>query len=164
MNGLLCYCRAGFEPELAGELGFTSPDVPQVEAVSAARRYRTLHTAIRRGLVTACHDCSDGGLAVALAEMAIGGRLGADLDCDAAPGATRLSDLELLYSESQSRLVVTVSPENQAAFETLFAGQPVGRLGAVTEAPALLLRRGQTRLCQEPAEELAQAFKATLNW
>ncbi|KHK03857.1 AIR synthase-related protein [Desulfovibrio sp. TomC] len=150
--------------ELADELGFTSPDVPQVEALSARRRYQTLFAAITAGLVSACHDCSDGGLAVALAEMAIGGRLGADLDCDAAPGAARLSDLELLYSESQSRLVVSVSPENQTAFETLFAGQPVGRLGVVTEAPALLLRRGQTLLCREPAEELAQAFKATLNW
>jgi phosphoribosylformylglycinamidine synthase len=150
--------------ELADELGFTSPDVPQVEAVSARRRYQTLFAAITAGLVDACHDCSDGGLAVALAEMAIGGRLGADLDCDAAPGAARLTDLELLYSESQSRLVATVSPDNQTAFEALFAGQPAGLLGTVTEAPALLLRRGQAVLCQEPAEELAQAFKATLNW
>ena len=150
--------------ELAGELGFTSPDVPQVEAVSARRRYKTLHDAMMVGLVSACHDCSDGGLAVALAEMAIGGRLGADLDCDAAPGARGLTDLELLYSESTSRLVVTVAPQNQAAFETLFAGQPCGRLGTVAAAPELTLRRGNAVLCAEPAEELAQTFKATLDW
>lgn len=150
--------------ELSGELGFTSPDVPQVEAVSARRRYKTLHDAMMVGLVSACHDCSDGGLAVALAEMAIGGRLGADLDCDAAPGARGLTDLELLYSESTSRLVVTVSPENQAAFETLFAGQPCGLLGTVAAPPELTLRRGQAVLCAEPAEELARAFKATLDW
>ncbi|EKO39316.1 MAG: phosphoribosylformylglycinamidine (FGAM) synthase [Solidesulfovibrio magneticus str. Maddingley MBC34] len=150
--------------ELAGELGFTSPDVPQVEAVSARRRYKTLHEAITAGLVSACHDCSDGGLAVALAEMAIGGRLGADLDCDAAPGARGLTDLELLYSESTSRLVVTVAPRNQAAFETLFAGQPCGRLGTVATAPELTLRRGEAVLCAEPAEALARAFKATLDW
>jgi phosphoribosylformylglycinamidine synthase len=150
--------------ELSGELGFTSPDVPQVEAVSARRRYKTLHDAMMVGLVSACHDCSDGGLAVALAEMAIGGRLGADLDCDAAPGARGLTDLELLYSESTSRLVVTVSPENQAAFETLFAGQPCGLLGTVAASPELTLRRGEAVLCAEPAEELARAFKATLDW
>jgi phosphoribosylformylglycinamidine synthase len=150
--------------ELAGELGFGSPDVPQVEAVSARRRYKTLHQAMLAGLVTACHDCSDGGLAVALAEMAIGGRLGAALDCDAAPGAAGLTDLELLYSESQSRLVVTVAPENRAAFEALFAGQPCGLLGTVTQAPELVLGRGETVLCAEPAEELARAFKATLDW
>ncbi len=150
--------------ELADELGFASPDVPQVEAVSARRRYRTLHAAMGQGLVTACHDCSDGGLAVALAEMAIGGRLGADLDLGAAPGAASLTDLELLYSESQSRLAVTVAPADKAAFEALFAGQPLGLLGAVTEAPNLRLRRGQTLLCDESAEDLAQAFKATLDW
>jgi len=150
--------------ELADELGFTSPDVPQVEAVSARRRYLSLHAAMRQGLVAACHDCSDGGLAVALAEMAIGGRLGAALDLDAAPGAAGLTDLELLYSESPSRLAVAVSPQHQAAFEALFAGQPLGRLGQVTDAPALALRRGTSLLCAEPAEELAAAFKATLDW
>jgi phosphoribosylformylglycinamidine synthase len=150
--------------ELAEELGFTSPDVPQVEAVSARSRYLAVHAAMRQGLISACHDCSDGGLAVTLAEMAIGGRLGATLDLDRAPGASTLTDLELLYSESQSRLVVTISPENQAAFEALFAGQLVGRLGTVTEAPTLVLRRGATTLCDEPAEGLAQAFKATLDW
>nr|HML56283.1 AIR synthase-related protein [Solidesulfovibrio magneticus] len=150
--------------ELSGELGFTSPDVPQVEAVSARRRYKTLHDAMMAGLVSACHDCSDGGLAVALAEMAIGGRLGADLDCDAAPGAPGLTDLELLYSESASRLVVTVAPQDRAAFEALFAGQPYGLLGTVTSAPELTLRRGEAVLCAEPAEELARAFKATLDW
>lgn len=150
--------------ELAGELGFTSPDVPQVEAVSAVGRYHTLHAAIRQGLVNACHDCSDGGLAVALAEMAIGGRLGADLDLDAAPAAPGLTDLELLYSESQSRLVVTVAPENRPAFEALFAGQPCGLLGTVAAGQDLVLRRGQTVLCREPAEDLARAFKATLDW
>jgi phosphoribosylformylglycinamidine synthase len=150
--------------ELAGELGFTSPDVPQVEAVSAARRYRTLHTAIRRGLVTACHDCSDGGLAVALAEMALGGRLGADLDLALAPAVPGLTDLELLYAESPSRLVVSVAPKNRDAFEALFAGQPCGCIGVVTDAPDLILRRGPVIFCAETADELAQAFKATLDW
>ncbi len=150
--------------ELAGELGFASPDVPQVDAVSARSRYLALHAAITAGLVSACHDCSDGGLAVALAEMAIGGRLGASLDLDAAPQAGGLTDLELLYSESQSRLVVTVPPENQAAFEAAFAGQQLGCLGVVTDAPGLVLRRAGAVLCDEPAEDLARAFKATLDW
>jgi phosphoribosylformylglycinamidine synthase len=150
--------------ELASELGFTSPDVPQVDAVSARARYVALHAAIRAGLVTACHDCSDGGLAVALAEMAIGGRLGADLDPAPAPGAAGPTDLELLYAESQSRLVVTVAPESRAAFEAAFAGQVLGLLGTVTEQPGLTLRRGRANLCAEAVEGLAQAFKTTLDW
>jgi len=150
--------------ELASELGFTSPDVPQVEALSARRAYKTLHAAMRQGLVTACHDCSDGGLAVALAEMAIGGRLGASLDLTAAPAPASLSELELLYAESQSRLVITIAPEHQAAFEELFTGQPLGLLGAVTEKPVLTLGRNGQQLCAEDVEGLVRAFKATLNW
>lgn len=150
--------------ELADELGFTSPDVPQVEALTARRRYKTLHAAIRQGLVTACHDCSDGGLAVALAEMAIGGRLGADLDLTAAPAPASLSDLELLYAESQSRLVVTVAAKDQAAFEALFDGQAIGRLGTVAQEPTLTLRRNGAKLCVEALDGLVTAFKATLDW
>jgi len=145
--------------ELASELGFTSPDVPQVEALSARRAYKTLHAAMRQGLVTACHDCSDGGLAVALAEMAIGGRLGASLDLTAAPAPVSLSELELLYAESQSRLVVTIAPEHQAAFEELFTGQPLGLLGAVTEKPVLILGRNGQQLCAEDVEGLVRAFR-----
>jgi phosphoribosylformylglycinamidine synthase subunit PurSL len=150
--------------ELAGELGFTSPDVPQVDAVPARQRYTALHAAMTQGLVSACHDCSDGGLAVALAEMAIGGRLGAELDLAQAPGASRLSDLELLYSESQSRLVVTVTQDNRAAFEAALAGQTLGLLGTVTDGPTLTLRRGAAPCLAEDVEGLALAFKATLAW
>ena len=117
-----------------------------------------LHTA------TLLHDCSDGGLAVALAEMAIGGRLGASLDLTAAPAPASLSELELLYAESQSRLVVTIAPEHQAAFEELFTGQPLGLLGAVTEKPVLTLGRNGQQLCAEDVEGLVRAFKATLDW
>ncbi|EFL49779.1 Phosphoribosylformylglycinamidine synthase [Solidesulfovibrio fructosivorans JJ]] len=150
--------------ELADELGFSSPDVPQVDATPAARRYSALHAAMRRGLVSACHDCSDGGLAVALAEMALGGRLGADLDLALVPAVPGLTDLELLYAESQSRLVVTVAPANRDAFEALFAGEALGRIGVVTDAPDLILRRGSVIFCAETADELAEAFKATLDW
>jgi len=56
------------------------------------------------------------------------------------------------------------SGRDEAAFEALFTGQPMGRLGSVTQSPALTLRRGSVVLCDEPAEALAQAFKVTLNW
>nr|HML61120.1 AIR synthase-related protein [Solidesulfovibrio sp.] len=93
-----------------------------------------------------------------------GGRLGADLDLAAAPAETGLTDLELLYSESPSRLVVTVAAEDKAAFEALFAGQALGLLGGVADGSELVLRRGPEILCAEQADDLAHAFKATLDW
>ncbi|QLA20844.1 AIR synthase-related protein [Desulfolutivibrio sulfoxidireducens] len=160
-------CGAG---EIASELGFSSPDVPHVDALAAQVRYRTLFRAIRAGLVTACHDLSDGGLAVALAEMAIGGRLGAAIDLSAVPvaaihaGPGAMSDLELLYSESAGRLLVCVAPQNRSAFEALFAGQAMGRLGTVTADFLTMAHHDGATLVREDVEELARAFAATLAW
>jgi phosphoribosylformylglycinamidine synthase len=156
--------------EIAQELGFTSAAVPHVDALAASGRYRALYTAIRDGLVTACHDLSDGGLGVALAEMAIGGRLGCEADLAAAPaaglhaGPGGMTDLELLYAESAGRLLITVSPENRAAFEARFAGQAAGCLGRVTDAGRVRLARGGVPLLDEDVEGLAAAFNKTLAW
>ena len=119
---------------LHGELG---ANVPKVDAQSAMLRYRTVNAAQRQGLIASCHDLSDGGLAVALAETAFAGGLGIDAalgKIDAPPG---LSDATRLFSESASRLLVTVKPEHQARFEALFAGQSCGRIGEVTASTNL---------------------------
>ena len=150
--------------EACSELGLTGGRVPNVDASTAMPRYRAVHGLMGQRALSACHDCSDGGLAVALAEMAIGGRLGADLDLTAAPAPASLSDLELLYAESQSRLVVTVAAKDQAAFEALFDGQAIGRLGTVAQEPTLTLRRNGAKLCVEALDGLVTAFKATLDW
>jgi phosphoribosylformylglycinamidine synthase len=155
--------------ELAGELGLALGSVPQVDAVTARERYLALHRAIRSGLVRACHDLSDGGLGVALAEMAAAGRLGADIDLALVPacpdnGGAPLRPAELLYSESASRLLVEVAPEHAAAFEGLFAGQVCARLGRVTDTGSLAVSVSGREILREPVEDLAEAFKATLDW
>ncbi|MBF0515470.1 MAG: phosphoribosylformylglycinamidine synthase, partial [Desulfovibrionaceae bacterium] len=151
--------------ELESELGGSAGEAPLVDAASCKKRYQALHRAIRARLVSACHDLSDGGLAVALAEMAIGGRLGAVIDLAGAPVvAGGLDTLALLYSESAGRLLACVAPANRAAFETLFAGQEFGLLGTVTAEPFLELRSGAEPVLREDAEALARAFRSTLDW
>jgi phosphoribosylformylglycinamidine synthase len=150
--------------EVAAELGFTRPEVPQVDLLSAKARYRALFAAARAGLLTACHDLSDGGLLVALAEMAIGGRLGAEVDLGLVPAAGRPDTLALCYGESASRLLATVRPGDQAAFEALLRGQPLARLGRVEAEGRLSVRLRGRRLLSAGVEDLARAFKATLAW
>ncbi|MDQ7831771.1 MAG: AIR synthase-related protein [Desulfovibrionaceae bacterium] len=156
--------------EIAAEMGFTSSAVPHVDALAAAARYRALHAAIRAGLVTACHDLSDGGLGVALAEMAIGGRLGCEVDVALAPtaglycGPAAMTDVEMLYAESAGRLFVTVRPGNRAAFEARFAGQAAACLGRVTDTDAVLVARGERPLIREAVADLVLAFTKTLSW
>ncbi len=151
--------------EFASELGVNGGGVPEVEVVSARERYLAVHEAIKGGLINACHDLSDGGLAVALAEMTIGGRLGADIDLDRVPTPSdTLSTTEILYSESASRLLVSVSETQVAAFEALFAGQCCALLGEVTAADTLELRRNRQPVLREPVAALLQSWKATLDW
>jgi phosphoribosylformylglycinamidine synthase len=110
--------------------------------------YRALHAAMRAGLVHACHDCSEGGLAVAAAEMVIAGGLGLALR----PGG-QAQGLPLLFGESLGRLLVEVAPEHTVAFEARLAGLPCAAIGVVTAEPCLRV----TGPAGEPAIEVELA-------
>jgi phosphoribosylformylglycinamidine synthase len=152
--------------ELAAQLGRSGAGkVPQVDLLSARARYRTLYRAVRRGLVSACHDLSDGGLGPALAEMAIGGELGAAIDLDLVPARPRgLSPEEKLYSESPSRLLVCVPQDRRQAFEELFGGQSLACLGGVAEDQVLSLTSGGAPFIRESVADLLSAWQATMDW
>jgi phosphoribosylformylglycinamidine synthase len=115
-------------------LGIDGPgDVPAPDPAAPAR-YRRLHRAMRAGLVAACHDLSEGGLAVAAAEMAIAGRLGLDLAVSGDP-------LVVLFSESLGRFLVEVRPEHADAFEAALEGEATA-VGSVVEDPLLCIAVG----------------------
>jgi len=121
---------------MRGEVG---RNVPRVDAPSALERYRALNAAQAEGLIASCHDLSDGGLGVALAESAFAGGYGLQIELAQLPVEGVLRDDVRLFSESQSRLLVTVRPEQMSAFEALFAGQDCGLIGRVIEEPELLI-------------------------
>lgn len=107
--------------------------VPSVEPAVFARRYTTVHQAIKDGIVLSAHDCSEGGLAVAIAEMCIASDLGATIDLTPVPtrdGCDR-DDL-FLFSESNGRLVVEIEPSSRDAFERMMSGVSTGCIGRVT--------------------------------
>jgi phosphoribosylformylglycinamidine synthase len=113
------------EPPDAGCVPAPDPDAPT--------RYRHLHRAILEGLVQSCHDVSEGGLAVALAEMCIAGRLGAEL--------TELPHDDIataLFSESQSRLLVEVARADLSQFKAVMH-ETVRVLGRVTDGDHLII-------------------------
>jgi phosphoribosylformylglycinamidine synthase len=99
-------------------------------------RYRAIHRAVRDGLVRAAHDPSEGGLAVALAELAIAGRKGISVDASAGG----LSAEAWLFSESLGRLLLVVDPADQEALEVALAGVPCTRLGTVEATGGLRVR------------------------
>lgn len=149
--------------EYADALGLCGA-VPQVDAVSARIRYERMHEAITTGLLSAAHDVSDGGLAVAVAEMALAGRIGADIDVDKIPALDCPLPEQRLYSESASRFVVTVPDDRRSAFEALFAQDFMAAIGRTTSDEKLTLRAGSAILANASVEDLAAAWKKTLDF
>jgi len=134
--------------ELAAELGLNGGYVPKVRAPAARMRYEIMSDLQKRSLITSCHDLSDGGLAVALAEAAFGGWLGAEV----ALPARGLPTLSLLFSESHSRFLVSVRPENLHEVQKAF-GEDATWLGTVTAEQKLKITRdGQPVMCEAVAE------------
>jgi phosphoribosylformylglycinamidine synthase subunit PurSL len=124
--------------ELAGSeyfsgLGLIGNMCPKVDGELALKIYKAVEKAMKRGLVRSAHDVSDGGLAVALAESAFAGGFGADIDCSAIPQAGVFRDDYLLFSESQSRFVLTIRKEHQEQVGRLFKQIPHGIVGKVTK-------------------------------
>ena len=111
--------------------GFLGNQVPRVDAQKAKRLYEALALAIQKGLVASCHDCSDGGLGAALAETAFAGALGMEVHLRKVPASGVNRNDSLLFSESQSRFLVTVHPENQSAFEDYLRGNVFAEAGQV---------------------------------
>ena len=95
-----------------------------------------LSSAINSGLVRSCHDCSEGGIGVAAAEMAFSGGFGMSLFLDKIPTGEEIKFNDfLLFSESNSRFLVEIEPQNQTAFVSHMAEIPIGCIGTVTETP-----------------------------
>jgi phosphoribosylformylglycinamidine synthase len=105
------------EPSELGSAPAPDPDAPS--------RYRHLHEAINAGMVKSCHDLSEGGLAVTLAEMCIAGRLGAEIT-----DLPHDNDAAALFAESQSRLVVEVAEADVQQFADVMH-EPIHVLGRV---------------------------------
>lgn len=137
------------------------PPKPNLE--QAPKLFRAVHWAISQGVIRSCHDCSEGGMAVALAEMAFAGGIGADITGLAEMGA--LSDAVKLFSESTTRFLVEVKPEMEADMRIRFAGLPFVKLG-VTVADQRLRIAGSNGewLIWTKLSELKEAWQKPLRW
>ena len=164
--GNLVYLVGMFAPVFGGShfnlVTGVKDDLPYpVPAVSTQTPavYRALYQAISSGLVRSAHDLSEGGLAVAAAEMCIGGRLGLELDIGFAAG---LSPLRTLFGETTGCLLVEVEADSTAAFESIFAGLPWARVGTVSGEDTLRIVREKTEVLALPVPTLVSAWNTPL--
>lgn len=144
----------------------TGGQVPQVDLEMAPQIFAAVHSAIQSGWIRSCHDLSEGGLAVALAEMAFAGELGVDVNLKELKNSTGIShEGVLLFSESNTRFVVEVPPEFVENLTQLFTGLPIVELGTITETPQVKMTGGAGQiLVDSPGRELKAVWQTPLNW
>ncbi|MCE5257795.1 MAG: phosphoribosylformylglycinamidine synthase, partial [Chloroflexi bacterium] len=124
-----------------------------------------VHQLISRGLIYACHDCSEGGLALALAEMSLAGELGLEVELGKLPVATmtQRADSWLLFSESLGRYLVEVAPADAPRLEALLADTPHACIGLVTEGNRMVVHGlAGERVIELPVAALRRAFRGHL--
>jgi phosphoribosylformylglycinamidine synthase len=146
--------------------GLSGGAAPTVDPAAARRTYAALHRAIADGYVRACHDLSEGGLAVAAAEMAFAGGWGATISLEAvARIATTDEPAVLLFSESNSRLLVEVTADQCERFEALLADLPHARVGEVCDNNRLSISAPTGGVVVDAEiDELKEAWQAPLRW
>lgn len=133
-SGSRIYVIGETKDEMGGSLlyrlfGGKQGVVPSVDTENVRDLTEKILKAMDRRLILSCHDCSDGGLGVAVAEMCISGQTGAVLDLRGIPGDQ--SPRRKLYSESNTRWIAEVSEENAAEFEKIMNGSAyhIGKTG-----------------------------------
>jgi len=151
-------------PELDGSeyyhtLGLSGVAAPKLDFELENRTQRMVLESIRSGVVTACHDCSKGGVAVAMTEMAIIGRRGADVDIRKMP-AGKMRDDELLFSESNSRFLLTTRDPERVLKMFRTKDIPANEIGVVGgDALSFRLPTGNLRV---ELSEVQDAYEKSL--
>ncbi len=143
--------------------GFVGGAPPRVDLAAERRLVDYLVAAAERGLFRSAHDCSQGGLGVALAEVAMGGpydETGFGLDIDLTAYCSLLPAPELLFSESHGRAVVTCHPERAAAVAALAQelGVPAQRVGTVGERGGVVRLRLRDGRLEHAVDRLRQVY------
>ncbi|MFH1652339.1 MAG: phosphoribosylformylglycinamidine synthase subunit PurL [Chloroflexota bacterium] len=168
--GDLIYIVGATRNELGGSeyyatRGLVGNRVPMVDPKQAKRQMDCLSQATKQRLVRACHDCSDGGLGVALAEMAFAGGLGASVQLRKVPLAENITrDDFIFFAETNSRFLVEVAPEDREAFEKIMADVPCIAIGEVSDGDTLEVQGLTGNEMSVPISALKEAWQRPLRW
>ncbi len=170
--GNLLYLVGQTKDELGGSHfalveGLSGGEVPKMDAAAAKKTFAAIHKAIHAEVVRACHDLSEGGLAVAAAEMAFAGGLGARIALERMPldaGCSDLPPAARLFSESNTRFLCEVPPELADAFEALLDGVPHARIGEVTDGGKLEILADRVAVVTADIAALKEAWQKPLRW
>ena len=138
--------------------------VPEIDTTRNLAMYRALTGAMQKELVASAHDCSDGGLAVAISECCFGSDSGARVDISPIMhDCNQIEPWGAMFGESLGRILVSVKPENSEAFENLMTDHACYFLGVVEEGDTISVNNGDTTLISTSMSSLRKAWKETLD-
>jgi phosphoribosylformylglycinamidine synthase len=144
--------------------GYLGASVPKIKGAKAKRTFKAVTKAIDSGLIKSCHDLSEGGLAVAAAEMAFAGGYGLKLDLSKVPGKALKRNDFVLFSESNSRFLLEVSEQERRNFEGLMKGKSCAQIGRVTKDKRLAINGLNGKIVVDSSlEKLRRSWKKTLS-
>jgi len=146
--------------------GYVGNRVPRVNSKRGKRLMDVLSAVMEKGLVRACHDLSEGGIGVAAAEMAFAGGLGMVIHLGRVPlGEAMDRDDYVLFSESTTRFLVEVAPEDRPQFEGMMAGVDFAAIGQVTGKEKLeVYGLNRAIVLSASIAELKEAWQRPLRW
>jgi phosphoribosylformylglycinamidine synthase len=140
--------------------------LPRADIEKNKKLMDKISKATSKNLVASMHDCSEGGLAVALTEMAFGGELGAEIDMKKIPH--NIGDLrndKLLFSESMCRFITEVAPEKKEEFERILGGEVFAAIGKVCKSQDLIIKgiKGRT-IIKDNVMNFKESWQKPLRW
>ncbi len=137
--------------------------VPKVDAGRAIKLYNALGRAIEAELVASVQPVGLGGIGIAVAKKCIAGALGAKLDLRKVPKSSDVQRNDfLLFSETQSRFVVTIAKENRQQFEKIMQGNAAACIGEIAEGNLEITGLDGNKIIDFPIAELEEAYKKPL--
>ncbi len=136
----------------------TGTSVPTVDANKNNALYQKYHKALQKGLVASAVALDRAGLAGALIKSTIGGQLGAAVDLSKV--SKKLSVSEILFSESNGRILVSVPQEKRQQFEKAMKGTTSACIGVVADTESLMVMDGQKELTNIPLQKLTTAYRS----
>jgi phosphoribosylformylglycinamidine synthase subunit PurSL len=138
-----------------GEIGANSP---KVDSLASRELYENIYELHKKQLLSACAAVNKGGIAITLAKMAIAGMLGVEINIADVPN-NKLPSKKILYSESQSRFIVTVAKDNIGKFEEEMSGFTFAKIGAVTDNNSLHISNGASTIIKIDIKKLEEVYK-----
>lgn len=144
-----------------GQLG---KNVPRVDKELGRDVLIGCHRAIAARCALSAHDLSEGGLGAAVAEMAIAGGFGARVDLGRAQTAGELDATTVMFSESQSRILLEVPADRMDDLTANLHKVPFAVIGEVTAAPEIVFVKGATELAKVPIDDAKQRWRAPLDF